>query len=225
MREAGIGYAVDGESTPPCTGMMPGPDTGQGVLLTVGGITPAAAGPACDWTQIHGATAWLGLSGERPGPADLARKSQRDGHAVRLADGNEWLVPVARALDGTTPLPRRLALSAEGVWVFGDVTEEFAGLYADACRVFETFCGEAEDDGAVLVSEGVEIAVRALAVNYRIGPAEISALGLFTSESQADVLKALVDWPALDELKKKLDSDEPTSPPTAEDSSEATPPQ
>lgn len=218
VKELGLGYAMD-RGGPQHAGMQPGPDTGSGVVFSFAdpdGKSPSlhAAGGAT-WEQVPGSPVWIGFDPEDPPrPDDLARAEQRDGHAVRLGDGNDWLVPVARAVDGTSPLPRRLRWDGE-TWAPGDVLQQYTDLFGEACRIWDTVIAGDADSRTLSVECG--IAVMALAINYRLGPAEVSLLGLFDTVNEAEIVLALIDWPAVLAFKKKLDSGEITLPPGDED--------
>lgn len=164
-----------------------------------------------DWEPMDGRDVWLGRRrGQTFGPADFLRATGHDGHWVKLGDGHEWLVPVLRMLDGVTPLPRRLKLTGAG-WVPSDVLPDYQDVFSEACRLWDLMAGITED-GTVTYNDECGLAVAALGLNYRVGPGEISALGLLDTRTSGQVLKAVVDWPALEAIKKKLDSGEPSLP-------------
>ena len=48
-----------------------------------------------------------------------------------------------------------------------------------------------------------DAALTALSTNYRIGKAEVNALGLFDDSSATAILSALVDWPTVLKWKEK----------------------
>lgn len=197
--QLGLGYALDGRGVA-YVGMTCGPGGASGVLFGRS-ETPLTNPERLRWApcpsrpRLH--VGWD--PGDPPGPRDLARRKQLQGHAVELADGNRWLVPVARHPGGDSPLPRRLAWSGEG-WAQGEVIESRRALWEGACRAWENLTGDVREDGVMLVSDGAELAVMALSANYRVSQAEVSALGLLDTETSAEVLKALVDWPAIELL-------------------------
>ena len=210
----GLGYAVSHTGID-CVEISPGPDQQHGVLFrfSAGGFNGSER---AKWEQIPNSTAWLGFDpAHPPSPADLARPKQMNGHFVRLADGNDWLVPVARAISGASPLPRRMKWDGSQ-WQTGDLLAQYTELFAQACRAWDTIVG-ATSDGLATFTDECNLAAMALAINYRIGPAEISTLGLFDTASEVEVIKALVDWPALEEIKKKLAAEKSSLTPGVED--------
>ena len=215
--ELGLGHVfAEGDLT--YAGWQNGP-SGPGVLFAHGQAGFEAAG-ACEWTAAPDAAYWIGfLRSDLPRPQDLVRAKVMPGHPVCLADGNLWTVPVARLLDGAPALPRRLTWDGAS-WQPGDVLERYADLFGAACRCWDAL----SQDGEVTFDESCDVAVLALAINYRVGPAEVSALGLFDNTSHIEVVKAMLDWPALEEVKKKLDSGELSSVPGDTDSSPDTDP-
>jgi hypothetical protein len=169
---------------------------------------------------------WIGtINGEEPAPEDLARNKRIPGHLVELADGRNWLCPVARgqaAQDGRMvwyhTLPRTIVLDAESdrQWTEGPVVPRYARLWQLAGAYWQARVGSAMPDAA----EGGEVtfdfqeaaaaAVECLTVNYRLSAVEVSMLALLDTEAPRRILDALIDWPTLvklsSELQKKTES-------------------
>ena len=155
---------------------------------------------------------WIGWeTASPPTPADLQRREAVGGYAVRLEDGNDWLVPVARRFPSGTMLPERLALGPAGEWVSA-VIPRFAKFAEQAERVWVEFqrqagVPEAATAEPLSVADEIDIAVEALGINYRIGRVEASVLGLLTTTNKTAILESLIDWPTLiavgEQLKKK----------------------
>lgn len=146
------------------------------------------------WVNCGGGF-WLGWEGAAPGPEDLARKEKVGGHTVRLADGRDWMVPLARVFPEGTLLPRVYTFGPNGEEV-QDVMPRYVGLSRKAEALFERYSsGEgwefSEDEGFALAAE-------ALGVNYRITAYEARALGLFTTQNVRAVLHALYDGPTVE---------------------------
>ncbi len=147
------------------------------------------------WVKVPGTQAYVGWrQGQKSTPADLARPTQLNGHEVRLGDGHRWRVPVARALieqDGdmrySVALPTSTGLDEQGNWAPGQVVERYKPLWELACQWWDGITGAVGDQGDSDVAasfnfDGInDAALRALAANYRIGKAEVAALGVFDS--------------------------------------------
>lgn len=213
LRALGLGYLLEdagGLSSSPVP--HSGPDGRGGVVFSLpppeGEEVPLSylVSAVRTWQPLPGTEgAWFGWNpAARPGPADVARRAQQSGHLVRLGDGADWLVPVARCLDGSTRFPAVLEWDGRH-WARGSILERYRELFAAACRIWDALgilrpAGEDAPGGEVSLDEQAGAGARALAINYRIGPGEISLLGLFPDPVLAEVLKALVDWPAFREL-------------------------
>lgn len=224
LAELGLGYLLDGAGGLSAAGVPhSGPDGKAGCMVCLPsaacpeppiGALAAAAGRAKTFAQLPGSAAWMGWDpASPPGPEDLARREQILGHDVELGDGRRWHVPVARLLDGGTRLPRRLAWDGE-VWSPGQVLDRYRALWTAASRIWDALAGAGEggtETVTVTLDEECSAAAAALAVNYRLGPGEVSLLDLLDEAAEVRVVKALVDWPALDELKKKLEAASPSS--------------
>jgi len=162
------------------------------------------------WEEID--RIWVGFfTADRPRPADLARDQQVGGHTVTLEDGREYLVPVARAMDGHSPLPSRLRLGPAGELV-SKVLPQYAALFTRAAAYWDAKTeylhnlakGIKDAEAGTTVADAFHLAADALNINYRLHGREVSALNLLSTSSCLRVLDALVDFPTLmDEVKKK----------------------
>lgn len=206
----GLGYAFDGPAR--CREVSQGPDRRSGVVFTAISAGPLGYFPDKQtWEQIPNSQAWCGFDrNERPTPKDYERKMLLPGYPVVLSDGHEWRIPVARLVSGASTLPR--AIKWDGAsWAEGDVLPRFADLYQAACKLWD----DLRESGDAVVD--YDLAVNAIACNYRIGAAEVSALGLLDTSTGLDVLRALIDWPALMACQKKIVSGETTLEPGEQD--------
>lgn len=202
---AGFAYALAAGG--PSVTQGPGPDGAGGHLLAFGAGNPSPVGHTLTWTPVGATGYYTGVDpADPPTPSDLARPLQRDGHVVRLGDGRDWLVPVARAVDGTTPLPRAVTWDGHD-WGLGDVETAYRALFAAACRLWnglrERAATAGEETVTVTVRDEIDLAAAALAVNYRVGPTELAVLGLLTTETAGRVCLACIDWPGVQALAKK----------------------
>jgi len=243
-----IPHAIDaGDMT--VRGVASGPDSHGGII--VAGPNVPEAGYFSErqrWHRALGSHYHVGIYTDQPqpGPDDLARAKQVEGHPVTLADGNDWLAPVAREfhLDASgepvasvSALPVVSKLNDQGEWTEGDVLPQYAALWRvaeawwDAKRQVYDEAAAANAEEATISFDfhgGHERAVEALSTNYRLGPLEASVLGLLTLEKAAEVLDALIDYPTMVAwLKKKessapgldgsdSDSGQPAEPPTTD---------
>lgn len=198
------------ESMPDHVSVGVGPDGAAGYVLSPAGGVMARYRPTTQaWSRSPCGTWWLGYATDevKPGPVDLVRRERVDGYGVRLGDEAEWTVPIARSVvHGTTTLPQALVLGPDGQ-LMSEVLPRYLPLCADAGRLFELLGSAGEGGGEVKVADAWGIAARALSVNYRVGPEEVSALRLLTTVNLWAVLKSLLDLPAAaaveGELKKK----------------------
>lgn len=174
------------------------------------------------WRQLPKSKCWVGYNNDAvPSANDLKRRQMLDGHLVDLG-GQEWLVPVARSwtdeLRWTVNLPQSVQINTAGEWEFSGVVPRYRRLWEIGERWFDDAIkygkknSEGFLDAAMSVPEAFDLACEALAFNYRVGPAELSMLGVLESGSFVDILNALIDYPRFVELmavmsgKKKDDS-------------------
>lgn len=135
-----------------------------------------------------------------PNERSLRREKQIDGHKVQLADGAEYLVPVARCFDGSTKLPTSIFMDAKGVWV-GPVLPHYADFSRKAQSLWQYFAkmrgylSNVETD--LSTTDQFTLAAEALGFNYWIGADEINLLGLFTQDNFQLVTLAIIDGPTL----------------------------
>lgn len=213
---AGLAYALgDGTAITTREALAgPGPKNRGGIVLAYGGdgkTDPASVGFWPDrqvWRPAGQAGGtYVGMPAgpeaktQKPGPADLMRAEPVGGYIVDLADGNPWIVPVARIFPEGTAFPQTLAIGPEGQLV-SEPIEEFAAAAGDADRIWDAvrtdhdMLEDGEEPTAIDDIEAFRMAVRALAINYRVGPAEVSALKILTTTNVLRVLACFVDYPA-----------------------------
>ncbi len=223
LEAAGLAYAFDGPFSFREAGTGPG---AAGVVVGVGeniGFYPDRQ----TWLPIPGSPGvFLGfeIAETKPKPADLARTEQIDGYVVELADGESWLVPVARCFPEGSMLPMAMTIGPDGK-VVKEALPKFAAACRDAERLWDFFRSE---NGMLNEDETVEplddsemfaLAAGVLALNYRVGPAEVSALRLLTTKNIKRILWCFVDAPGYlavqtaradaDAEAKKNDADTP----------------
>lgn len=225
LRQFGLGYAFDGDRDFSPVGCSRGPgDSGQGIVVAdTNRLRPRALGFYPDnqrWMRIPKSGVWIGIySADRPAPADLQRAEMLDGHFVRLEDGNDWLIPVARGvgeIDGRLvpfdKLPHAIGVDDDGNWIRDGAISKYEHLWALALRWWDEIQrgldGEAIGDGAKVVvsmefNDIADGAVEALTTNYRLHKAEVSMLSLLSDRVMYQVMHALVDMPTIEAFAKK----------------------
>jgi len=157
------------------------------------------------WKESINGKYWLGFYKDSP-PTEktLRRKKQLAGHEVELADGNKWLVPVARIITGGSKLPQTLIFGKDGE-VVAEAIPKYAQFSAKVEKLWEDFRSEFDGEKKqpkLTSKEQIEVAVEALGFNYRVGMEEVNLLKLFTTENFSEVLTAIIDIPTLMEVSK-----------------------
>lgn len=156
---------------------------------------------------------WVGMSNKNPPkPLELLRDDALDGHFVKLADGAEWLIPIAR---GFTDVPEigpinsgRLPHAIRrvgGAWIRDGVVAKYAALWDGALAWWKYYTEAVDavkldaDDALKRVpfdfDKSLDLAAAALQANYRVGTDEIGLAALFNEALVRDVLLAVIDWP------------------------------
>jgi hypothetical protein len=147
----------------------------------------------------------------KPDPAPLARPNMLRGHWVKLADGSNWLVPIARGFDSESggfycPLPRQLEYECStGRWMAGKVERRYEAFF-ELAKSHAELRHEAITEGKSFVSDPNldNLIIAALQTNYRINHIELSFFpGAYTPETRQSVLDAIMDIPSLLEWQDK----------------------
>jgi hypothetical protein len=117
------------------------------------------------------------------------------------AIGNcQWLVPIGRIFPEGTALPAALALGP-GRKIVRTVLPRFAEACRTAGRIWDQvraavgLLNEGEKVAPMSDLEEFEAAAAILGLNYRVGAAELSALGCLTTKNLQTVLTCFVDLP------------------------------
>jgi len=150
-----------------------------------------------DWTPAAGGAYYVGLHRHgRPGPAELFNGTRiTAGARVKLRDGDWWLVPCVRACRERDPqrgdgLPRMYG--ADGT---ERVPDEYHELVERAERVRAALLDE--NGPGVPEAEALALVGGVLGVCYRVGTAELLALGLL-DKANVELIAAeavdLIEW-------------------------------
>jgi len=201
-----LGFRDDGHvALGPFRAIDLGPDGERGVLLAPTGceLSDYDAGDQTWYPAGEDKKYWFGFSQENPpGPDELARDRQVPGQAVRLGDGRQWHVPIARNC------PRSRGLSAEGQKTDNPLTQ-YQKLFDMSLEVWGCYdllsqqvrLGQRGEeipqeitDGLIAPDREEEILVECLRTNYRLGEYEIRALGLLNELCEENILRTLIDF-------------------------------
>jgi hypothetical protein len=141
------------------------------------------------WTKNPRANHWVGFWNDRPPTeADLRRETTNGVNRPKLGNGEQWVVPTAKLYPKGTGLPQTRGIDEEGK-VVRRVQPEYEQVMLDGDLVWNhALTGEGIPD-----EESFEICVRALAVNYRVGPLEVSLLRLLDDDTETLICWALID--------------------------------
>lgn len=175
-----------------------GPDRQKGLLLVAGEGRARYEPEQQDWHQLSDAL-WVGLAKDAPPtPLELVRKNAVPGHNVELR-GNVWVIPVLRSVQQRTTLPEVPR------WVNGSMTltvrQEWRSLWEQSARMWDIVTSL---DASL--QEVLELAADVLAANYRVDRALLGVLEILDTSNWEAVLRAAVDWPAVEaflEAQKK----------------------
>lgn len=182
-----------------------GPDKLNGCLVAGGNRPPDFFPDARQvWEEVPtpGGTYWIGLENAQtpPGPQDLTNAVNVDGHFVRLGDGNDWRIPLVWRWDKENclhaiALPRKLTRRiVEGRTVMSmDVIAGYEPLVAIAARIWDSYI----NGSPISLNQLFEDAALLLSVNYRIGVAELSLLGLVDEQLAQKIVSAAIDMPMI----------------------------
>ena len=211
-------YALEPGHVTTCQ-VVRGPDGQSGLVIAESSAPATIIGyheQSQTWRSAPKKPYWVGIDArKKPKPESLKRPNALSGHLVELADGNRWMVPVARAFledDGDLryycALPHTVDLDEDGHWMVGNVQERYSHLWLIAEKWWDAKKSATVGDSRVSLDFGElhDSALAALQCNYRLGKVECVLLGLFAGSSAVAVLDALIDLPALEDvLKKKAD--------------------
>ena len=194
-----------------------GPGGLGGVLLSwqtfIGAPRFAFLPESQDWQPINGGAWWFGRQKDCPiTPPDVARRKQYVGLPRVLRDGNEWQIPI------TASLPRTWGLDRDGAFA-RTVAPEFREYCEMSARVFHALMASADaiNAGEAItfeLPEAWEYICRALALNYRLSPEIIAALGLIDDSNFVGVLVASTEFDQMQDVvaqKKTADAGTPAT--------------
>lgn len=138
---------------------------------------------------------WIGTSNEHPPTPDtLRREALISGYEMRLGDDQIWQVPTLRRPSGASNLPQTLSKTAAGELQMR-IVPSYAAFWGLAGKIWDAFAKNTVDFDA-----GYDWCVELLALNYRVGRAEVGRLGLVSTENCIPILGAAIDLPLIEEF-------------------------
>ncbi len=195
MIAAGLGYALGETNHVAARHTTAGPGGPGHIISCDEKLEPIYKASEQTWRPGKAGKFHVGyITAQKPGPADLAREKVYDGQKVRLLDGNDWVVPRCFAiLENRSPtLPRQLDLAADGETVVTRIHPRFEKLCDDAFTWWQIWSGQSKTE--MSGSAMIDLAIDALAVNYRLGKLEaLALLQLFSTDEHGLVLRAIID--------------------------------
>lgn len=141
--------------------------------------------PEMQFWEDHGAF-WLGgYKAALPTPADLKRKGRPiEGHMLKLADGNEWLVPVVGPFNSNLPRVFRMRN--------GQPTTEVAEQYRELSIESEPWAEWCAGNGTKPWTDIMVFVAKCLGLNYHVGLAEVGALGILDTHVSDVAIETIV---------------------------------
>lgn len=153
---------------------------------------------------------WIGYYRDnKPKPKDFLRKDYIDGYYLELADGNQWVIPVARRFQQGCLLPKGMKMVVAGR-VDEFVIEKYMPLQRIAEQLFVHFGLDEEkefhkEDGFLCDDASFfTTCVEVLSTNYNLDFRDVSILKLFTTDNTIDILKLVIDMPHVEKIMREL---------------------
>lgn len=176
--------------------------------------------PAIEWHSFDNGSLWIAIDTQNPPtPADLARSKQLQGHAVEMADGQQWIVPVLRRWPSGSGLPQDWEFDDAGQFV-QRIKARYRQLW-DRSAWVHALHYDAATENRVDLAEALQFVLDCLALNYRIGRNEQRLCHLVDTTNWETALGATVDLPKVMQAlaQKKTETEKPaengTAPPSA----------
>jgi len=153
------------------------------------------------WTKSVSGDWWVGYykSEKLPTEKELRRKTMMEGHKIPLIDGQEWIVPAIRLLNGGSGLPESIQIDDCGKFVTKALSQ-YERISGAAERLFQDFRIEAGIDPGEMTLEAndrIGLAIDAISLNYCVGIDEVMILSLLTTTNLSSIMSAILDLPSL----------------------------
>jgi len=166
------------------------------------------------WNKFFDGKLWVGYdSVKKPNPEFLKRKNAIPGYKIKLGDGNEWEIPIARRFDIGSLLPTTLYIGSNGKTLQRPIDDylrlsKYADMvYSDFEIEYKIVEGTELDFKVTDFDILYEIATECLSTNYNIGRYEISCLGLLQTNFMQDICNSLIDMPFISEAIEEMNAE------------------
>lgn len=218
----GLGYALS-EKPSSCQIEGRSPTGGRGWLFfdqkRLGDAFVGFNDALQNWRKIPNSDVWVGYDKARiPSPKSLMRDQPMQGELVKLADGNQWLIPRLRIFAGAdgfqSALPVLVDLDENGQWVSGGNAAGIDHFGPIADRLTSGMIDSLLDESIepLTTIEMLDIAVALLQASYVVNKVEVAMLKLLTDDQLLmQIGRAAVDFDVAMEwaVKKNKESDLP----------------
>jgi len=172
-----------------------GPDGLSGSIVAVmpRGNLPFTPGVRTgqEWVEVQTADPvyWIGMDPNAvPKPDDLAREHIVPGEEHELGDGRVWVCPTVRRQGFSNGLPATWGVDPKTGDFLASPLPRYQAAWAAAERIFD-----AQISGEITRPEVLELCVKMLGVNYRVGIHEATLLRLFDDTTWEAVWRAATD--------------------------------
>jgi len=126
---------------------------------------------------------WIGILTDRPfKPETLQRTEMYESIPVKLADGVEWLVPIAKALPHVWGIDDNAEFSRS-------ISPEFAG-FSSLCDEYYQVISQKEAGDTIVWSDVWKFCLSALSINYRVNSDILDFLGIINDETGMGIVFA-----------------------------------
>lgn len=169
------------------------------------------------WVKHPEKNYWIGIEkGNTPKPRDLESKELIAGYPQELEDGNEWIIPMARSIEGSI-LPEVMALGPKGEMV-RNVIPQFIEFSKKAERAWDMLVQDDDEKTNILKSilqddEAIDIGIDAICLNYNLDKIHVLLLEIISTRNIKRILESIVDAPSFIILGKaynaRQENDEP----------------
>lgn len=166
------------------------------------------------WQSMAGGAWWFGRQKDSPiTPADVARRKQYTGLNCTLRDGNDWSIPITASLPRVWGLDEHGAFSRVIAPEFREYCELSAGVFQSLMSASQSI--DSGESAAVAVAGAWEYLCRALALNYRLCPELVAALGLIDDSNFAYALSTSCEFDLIAQVEaQKKTASEVSTPAT-----------